>query len=248
MTTLADLKKQVQAKVDETVLKIERMYNVVFRSKIIIRYDINSARLGGLAIYATNTIRLNEHFLEKYADEYINQTVVHEVAHLGIYHVYHLAGRRVGAHGPEWKNMMIRLGAEARRCHYYKADEGVGRKRARYTYICSVCQGELSVGPKHHAAMQRGQIFQHKGCRSGHLTYKPTVQQPLPMAASNKATNAKAPDPSSKLGKCYAVYKKYYGQGFTRQQWISAFVGQGCTPAGASTYLSTCVKLYDQGV
>lgn len=266
MTVSAELKQQVQEQVASTVEAIERLYRTKFSKPITIRYDINSARTGGLAYPGSFLIRLNPAYLNKYKEEYIKRTVVHEVAHLGVEQVFRLdQGRwKVDAHGPEWKNMMVRLGADPARCHSYEAEEGQGRQKTKYAYVCGCCNNPVPVGPKVHANIQLGKRYTTKCCKAK-LVYKGVVGAvPRNIAAERIAANdlqpkvdvkqavttpnVKAPDPTSKLGMCYAAYKKYHYNKYNRQQWISVFVTLGCTPAGASTYLSTCVKLFDQGV
>lgn len=265
----AELKAKVDVTVAATIEKIEQLYKTKFSKPVTIRYDINSARTGGLAYPGTFLIRLNPDYLNKYQDEYIKRTVVHEVAHLGVEQVYRLdQGRwKVDAHGSEWKNMMIRLGADPARCHSYEAEEGQGRQKTKYAYVCGCCNNPIPVGPKVHANIQRGKGYTTKCCKAK-LVFKGVVGavprniaaqriaadnlQTKPVTVATKPApqqpKVKAPDPNSKLGRCYALYKQHYLKRLSRGQWITMFVTQcECTPAGASTYLSTCVKLFDQG-
>ncbi|PPD55510.1 MAG: hypothetical protein CTY12_00610 [Methylotenera sp.] len=160
MNVSAELKQQVQDQVDSTVEAIESLYRTKFHKPVTIRYDINSARTGGLAYPGQFLIRLNPAYLNKYKEEYIKRTVVHEVAHLGVQQVYRLdQGRwKVDAHGSEWKNMMVRLGADPSRCHTYEAEEGQGRQKTKYAYVCGCCNKPIPVGPKVHANILRGNI------------------------------------------------------------------------------------------
>lgn len=257
-------KAKVNAVVLATVATIEQKYNIKFAKPVEVRYDINSSRLGGQALTGRYVIRLNPHFLGKYGDEYINETVVHEVVHLGV-------GIRYGcvqSHGDEWRRMMWSCGVEPERCHNYKADEGVGRQKTKYAYKCSQCGEPVPVGPKIHDKIQKGVHYWPRCCgRSARLEFVATAGQvnwkvaaeiartgdtTLPSRTITPPPNVpkmKAPNPTSKLGQCYTIFKRQQSYGFTRAQWISAFVLQaGCTPAGASTYLSTCQKLFAAGV
>ncbi len=259
-----ELLQQVKIKVSMTVSKIEYLYNTKFSKPIQIRYDINSSRLAGQAIYRQNVIRINPMFLNKYTDKFINQTIVHEVAHLGVYQVYNLdkGHSNIKHHGSEWKNMMIRLGADPSRCHSYEADEGVGRQKTKYAYICECCNKPIPVGPKIHSNIQNGKRYKTTCCKSK-LIFKGVVGAvskniAIERIAANTLDNTveiksteqlKAPNPTSKLGRCYALYKQHYLKQLNRGQWITMFVTQcECTSAGASTYLSTCVKLFNQGI
>jgi SprT protein len=264
MNVSSELKQQVQEQVNSTVEAIERLYRTKFHKPVTIRYDIDSSRLGGQALLNSFVVRLNPVFLNKYTDKYIKSTVVHEVAHLGVQQVYTLdQGRwKVGAHGSEWKNMMVRLGADPSRCHSYEAEEGQGRQKTKYAYVCGCCNKPIPVGPKVHANIQRGRIYTTKCCKTK-LVFKGIIGAvPRSIAVERIAANElqpkvevkqsitkqTAPNPTSKLGICYAAYKKYQYNKYTRKEWISVFVSLGCTPAGASTYYSTCVKLFEQGI
>lgn len=262
MSTLLDLKKQVLAKTNETITKIESMYDIKFSQQVKLRFNIDSARLAGEAQYKDFTVRINPHFLEKYPDETINTTVPHEVAHLGIYQLYWLnRKRRVDGHGPEWKSMMVRIGADPSRCHTMKADEGVGRQKPKYGYKCSECSEPIIVGPQVHSGIQRGQQRIPNCCgRRARLVFvgacgSVSYDKAREMVRSNQpvievpkivvATNHKVPDPNTKIGKCYKLYAEYKSQNPSRQQWIRLFVQQaGCTPSGASTYLSSISKMF----
>ena len=160
--------------------------------------------------------------------------------------------------------MMVRLGADPSRCHSYEADEGQGRQKTKYAYKCSCCNKPIPVGPKVHLKIMKGARYTPKCCgRSANLVYAGVVGQVSYKAAVTAITNNQikdvqpvqdtkkpnAPSSSSKLGKCFALYTKWKFKNYNRQTWISFFVSEAdCTPAGASTYLSTCVKLFDQGV
>lgn len=264
MNVSTELKQQVETTVMNTVAKIEQLYKTKFSVPVQIKYDIDSARLGGQANANGFFIRLNPAFLTKYKDEYIKQTVVHEVAHLGCHQVYHIDnGMHINAHGPEWKNMMVRLGADPSRCHTYQADEGQGRQQPKFGYVCGCCNKPIAVGPKIHKKIARGAQYTTKCCKSP-LVYKGAVgavpnhiaKQRIAandLAPTTQVTSVKQqskvslPSPTSKLGKCYALYQQYHSKQLCRPQWIQLFVNSAeCTPAGASTYLSTCVKLFDQ--
>lgn len=263
MNVSADLIKQVNEKVQQTVQKIEQIYGTKFHKAVDVRYDINSARLGGQALIGSFEIRLNPAYLNKYKEEYINRTVVHEVVHLGIEQVYRKdqGHWKVDAHGPEWKNMMVRLGADPSRCHSYEPDEGQGRPKTKYAYVCARCNKPIPVGPKVHSKLQKGANYRTTCCQAilihkGTIGAVPNEIARQKIAANDlQPTNAitqptlKKPDPNSKLGKCYILYRTYITNNPNRKQWITMFMNlANCTEAGASTYLSTCVKLYAQKV
>lgn len=259
MQVSTELRQQVEHTLHSTIERIEQLYNVRFVQPIRVHYNINSARLAGMALLRTFEIRLNPAFLNKYKEAYIKRTVVHEIAHIGCYQVYHInEGRKISAHGPEWKRMMIRLGADSSRCHSFQADEGQGRQKTKYAYVCKTCNKPIPVGPKIHANIQKGRTYVSNCCKV-QLVYKGFIGAvPKQIAVQRIAANTiqitseinqkiKLPDPTSKLGKCYELYKMHHKLKLSRVDMITLFVVRcQCTPAGASTYLSTCVKLFNQ--
>lgn len=268
MHATPELKQRVVTKVNETIAKIEQMYGTKFSKPVKISFDVNSAQLAGDARYSDFRVRINPHFLVKYPDETIDTTVPHEIAHLGCHQYYTLDnGIRIDGHGPEWKSMMVRLGADPSRCHTMEADEGVGRQKTKYGYKCSRCGDAVPVGPKIHANIKRGRTYWPRCCgRSASLVYvgvvgqvshvrakeitqelTPTkVQQPTIQQQPTVKVPPKTPNLNTKMGQCQALYAKHYlTSKMSRQQWIDIFVARcGCTPAGASTYYSTISKMY----
>ena len=246
MNVSAELKTKVQTTVNATVSKIESLYGIKFPAPIVIKYDINSARLGGQALMGRNTIRLNPHFLEKYKDEYIQQTCIHEVVHLGIHQVYSVGqGYRVDGHGSEWKGMMRSVGAEPSRTHSFVADAGVGRKKARYSYQCSNCSKPVNVGPTVHKRLQQGLLYKTRCCKARVVLSGAAVllQASTPKVVIPKAAPIVDIGGMSKMDKCRQLYRQFAGEGYVRADWIKLFVSKaGCTPAGASTYLQTLKK------
>jgi predicted SprT family Zn-dependent metalloprotease len=256
-----ELKMKVQGIIDKTVEEIERSYGVKFPQVIEVRYDINSSRLAGQTLSHSFIIRLNPGFLKKYQDDYINRTVVHELAHLGVYLVYRLGQRKkVRSHGYEWKSMMEVLGAvDTSRCHTFEADINQGHTKTKYGYICEKCHNPIPVGAKIHRGIQKGLKYKSTCCRFpliyhgvlGQVSYeiandmiKNKITTPIQMIP---ISIPKAPSPTSKLGKCYKLYIDWH-QKYSRKGMIAVFVNEAdCTPAGASTYYATCSKLYEQG-
>lgn len=74
----------------------------------------------GQAFPAKHHIRLNGQLLNENVEEFIEQTVGHEWAHLA---AIHLHGPKIRAHGPEWKNVMVKMGLDPARCHTYKTQK-----------------------------------------------------------------------------------------------------------------------------
>lgn len=148
MKTLADfttlVKLCIQIAVDE--------YGE-FDAPIEIRYDLRGKAAGmagwerkrGAKVYY---LRFNREAINNYWDDQVKQTVPHEVAHLVAW-----AHPRLGAENHNWQWSMIdrKLGGTGERCHRMKLTPG--RKVTRYLYLTNRGR-EVSIGPKHHKALQ----------------------------------------------------------------------------------------------
>lgn len=238
-----EIKNRVNARLAECVAK-----SGIDTGKIIVKYDINSARLGGEAHAAANVIRLNPVFLNAYTDHYIETTVAHEWAHLATRKVH---GYGVSSHGPEWKQMMINIGVPPARCHNYEVPKGmnVGKQRQKYQIVCDCCGEEMECGAKVFAKIQNGARYTHKRCGGvikvmGRIINKPA--QPVVTKPAQKAAQVPATKPatgSTKMEQCKAIFVTMTAAGAARKEIIEAFVSQiGMTNAGASTYYQNIKK------
>lgn len=233
----ADLKKRVEQRLAECVAK-----SGIDTGKITIKYDINSKRLGGQAIYSTNTIRLNPVFLNAHTEQYIFDTVAHEWAHLAAHKKY---GRFISAHGTEWKNTMRSIGVPPERCHSYKVPDGirVGKQVKKYAIVCNQCGASMACGAKVFSKLQAGATYRHNAC-GGRIAPVGAVNPVVPKPVVAPKVVAKSNGGATKLEKCTGIYLRNKQQ-LDRQRMIAAFVNDAdCTPACASTYYAKLKKQY----
>jgi SprT protein len=214
-----------------------------------IKYDINSARLGGQAHYGKHLVRFNPVFLNAHTDHYIKQTVTHEAAHLIARAKF---GRYIDAHGPEWKRVMVDLGVKPDRCHSYTVPAGVkvGKQMTKHAIHCERCGEKYETTSRVVNKMHAGRTYRHKSC-GGKMV--------IPLKLSSKmvsipTTTAKAHTAKplvvrrnipaatgSKLDICRALLKA--NRHLARAQIVNMFVNFGaCTPAGAATYYAKLIK------
>ena len=133
-----ELRTKVDAAVEAAFKTCEKHYKQKFKRPEV-RYNIRNTN-GGEAWYRRNLIRLNLTFLVENEEQFLKQTVPHEVAHLVAHYVYDakpMNGKKVRPHGKEWKEVMGVLGLEPKVTHSYDVTSldivRVKRKRATKT-------------------------------------------------------------------------------------------------------------------
>ncbi len=90
-----------------------------------------------------NMVLLRENF-----EDFISQTVPHEVAHFVTWiqygHEYSKGGKRI-IHGKSWKGMMTYFGVKQERCHSYNTANSTVRKIKRLSYKCGCMTHKLTT-------------------------------------------------------------------------------------------------------
>ena len=126
-----EVKAKVESKIRECLDIAEKEFKQKFKMPEI-RYDIKS-HIGGIAISPDFIIRLNLILLTENEDDFIAQTVVHEVAHLVNRKVNKPpeGKKKLMPHGPEWKKIMDLFKIPAEVCHKYDCSSIEKRPRKK---------------------------------------------------------------------------------------------------------------------
>ena len=148
---------RVEDKVIETYLIAERLYGCAFELPSI-RWDL-CGLYAGRADVRQNVIRFNQTPLSENLDDFLRQTVPHEVAHLVN---RTLNGQFVRPHGQEWKSIMQAFGLAPLRCHSYRVENSRVVKQRRHTYRCE-CR-EHSISQTTHNRIQKGWRYSCRFC------------------------------------------------------------------------------------
>jgi SprT protein len=130
-----------------------------------IQYRSIGRGIAGTASYATSTLTFDPFYIEQNPKAYMARTVPHEVAHLLTRMLYPEAKQH---HGPEWRAIMKRLGAEATTYHSYDTTNAPGRHARDHVYKCACRQFNLTK--KMHNSIQNGNSRRCLSCK-GSLTY-----------------------------------------------------------------------------
>jgi len=142
--------------------------------RVPVRFDLSGTTAGMYTLHGKNgLIRYNPWIFGKYFDENLRDTVPHEVAHYIVYAVYgdRIGRRRVKPHGPQWREVMDRFGADPGVT--FDLDlEGVPQRRQRtHRYRCDCRLHELST-TRHNRVMRGRGSYQCVHCE-GDLVYAP---------------------------------------------------------------------------
>ncbi len=122
-----------------------------------VRLDLRGQK-AGIAYLDRQLLRFNAGMYERHEEDFLRQTVPHEVAHL-IAHALH--GHRIRPHGAEWQGIMRDLfGLPAHRCHTYSVPR---RRTTEYLYRCA-CPNPVHFTPQRHRWVIKGRRYQCIRC------------------------------------------------------------------------------------
>lgn len=126
--------EQVRTLTGEYIERAARAYTRRFEV-VPVHFDLTGRAAGMYRVDGgRRRIRYNPYLFAKYFDDSLSTTVPHEVAHYVVDVLYGM--RRVRAHGPEWRRVMIELGADPRVTCRYDLTGIPQRRQRRHTYIC----------------------------------------------------------------------------------------------------------------
>ncbi|MCU7798048.1 MAG: SprT-like domain-containing protein [Candidatus Thiodiazotropha sp. (ex Semelilucina semeliformis)] len=129
-----------------------------------IRFDLRG-KAAGMVVFnprsSKSLIRYNAQMLNENGQDFIHQTVPHEVAHL-VARVLH--GVKIRPHGREWKSIMNEFGAKPKRCHNFSTQSIPTRRMRYFPYRCSCSNHQLSA--IRHRRTLSGVIYLCRACGS----------------------------------------------------------------------------------
>lgn len=103
----------------------------------------------GQAHLGLNKIKINEGLFIRNKEEFLRQTLGHEVAHLAAYKAFNDRG-----HGSGWRRVMIDFRLEPKRCHSYDVSEVRTRVTRRFLYTCG-CSQALPIPTNTHNKIKK---------------------------------------------------------------------------------------------
>ncbi len=134
MFLTSEQKSQIRESVDRFYAKAVKLLKADPNAKQIkITYDVRGI-VGGKASIQKRAVMVNEQLAYENFDDYLINTIGHEVAHIV---AYQLCGLRIKPHGKEWRGVMTVLGLDPVRCHEYDTTRTARRRPRNYIYKCN---------------------------------------------------------------------------------------------------------------
>lgn len=157
-TVPAGIKSRVRQRVIECIGLVQQArQNCITTTPLYsvpeIKYTIRGRTAGKCRHYHLTgecVLLFNPVLLLQDPDDFICQTVGHEVAHYCARRIY---GRGIRPHGAEWQQVMKWMGLKADRCHTYDTSQCQQRKIDKYAYTCACPDGYVFSHRRHAQAM-----------------------------------------------------------------------------------------------
>lgn len=159
--------KMTHTKVISYVNKYNQIYNFNMPVPNIF-YDIKGTKAGvaRMSIKGAYSLHFNPRIAGKDWNEFINNTVAHEVAHIAVFQWCKFHGKKLpDPHGIRWNVMMREVGATPKRTHEIDVED-LKRQVSQYEYKCK-CEDSLLVGIRVHNSIKSGKkIYSCKKCKT----------------------------------------------------------------------------------
>ncbi|MBF8780763.1 SprT family zinc-dependent metalloprotease [Pseudomonas fulva] len=114
----------------------------------------------GVAHLQRNLLRFNLQLYRENTEDFLRQTVAHEVAHLVAHQLF---GGRIQPHGEQWQLIMRGVyELPPKRCHDYEVKR---RLVTRYIYRCPCPQSDFAFTGQRHKLVRQGRRYICRTCK-----------------------------------------------------------------------------------
>jgi SprT protein len=148
------VKNEVGESIKRFLLIAEKRYGKTY-SMPSVSYDLKTV-VAGTASYSRWHIEVNPRMLVENKDDYLINTIGHEVAHLITSGNHH--GKRMG-HRKEWKDTMAVFGLEPEIYHHYKTHSKPRKRMQRFTYVCPCSYHHYLTVKRRRAVEREGTVY-----------------------------------------------------------------------------------------
>jgi len=169
-TDLSEAERRVVSRTRQLLREAGRHFRAAM-PPVAIRFDLRGCN-AGMARFEPGKppeIRYNATLLTDNPDDFLTQTVPHEVAHVVARALF---GANVRPHGIEWKGLMGWFGVEPTRCHDYDVSRSQIRRLQRFPYRCA-CRRHWLTSIRHNRVLA-GQTYYCRACKRA---LKPAVPE-----------------------------------------------------------------------
>lgn len=220
----------VYQKVVECVALLRKHYNVkLHRPKILFT---KKGTVAGVANSTNWLVNFNPTLLNENTDEFIKNTVPHEVCHLAA----DIVAPGESTHGPMWQQMMRLFGLSPEARHRYDVTNSrINRTVTQYRYRCDCCDKTFDVGTRRHAALQSEPgAYTHGPCGE-----KGTLEYVSPIVTIPTAAKSYSEEDRFSIQECYRIFK--HSVGIPKDEVIDMFMrATQCTRQRAMTTYTVC--------
>lgn len=157
-TPLTDLqKKLIEESISFYKLACDKLN--MDTTELTFKFDLTGDTAGQINT-TSGRIRYNLPIAERYTEDFLNQTVKHEIIHIVADRYY----KKDCGHKKEWKNLMQFFGLNDSRCHDYDMSQVKGNRKM-FKYNCP-CNNWYTVGLNLHKKIQSGTSHYCKKCKT----------------------------------------------------------------------------------
>ncbi|MCR4510348.1 SprT family zinc-dependent metalloprotease [Pseudomonas sp. 32.2.56] len=169
LRTQAAMPEQLLQRVEHCYQQAETFFKRPF-ARAEVSFKLRGQK-AGVAHLTENKLRFNPQLYRENRDDFLKQTVPHEVAHLIAHQLF---GPKIQPHGEEWQLIMRGVyELPPNRCHSYAVQR---RTVSRYIYRCSCAEGEFPFSAQRHALVSKGRRYYCRRCK---VTLRYTGEQRL---------------------------------------------------------------------
>ena len=150
--------EQIHARVEACYQQAETFFKRSF-ARPQVSFKLRGQK-AGVAHLTENKLRFNPQLYQENQDDFLRQTVAHEVAHLIAHQLF---GLRIQPHGEEWQLIMRGVyELPPDRCHTYAVKR---RQVSRFIYRCQCPEGEFPFSAQRHALVNKGRRYFCRRCK-----------------------------------------------------------------------------------
>lgn len=151
--------EQLHARVEACYQLAESFFNRRF-TRPSISFKLRGLK-AGVAHLTENKLRFNPQLYRENREDFLKQTVAHEVAHMIAHQLF---GPGIQPHGEQWQLIMRGVfELTPHRCHTYTVQR---RQVSRFIYRCSCPDGEFPFSAQRHAMVSKGRRYYCRRCKA----------------------------------------------------------------------------------